>query len=67
MKAKELRKKSDKELNELKKDLDFQFIRAKVMKGVKSQKQGKTNYGIFKELRKHRARILTILKERENE
>ena len=63
MKARELRKKSDEELKEIKKDLEMQLIKAKVQKGAKSKNPKKTNYGIFKELRKGVAQINTILRE----
>lgn len=65
MKINILREKSNKELKEIKKELEMQRIKSLVEKGVKSKKgPRKTNHKIFQEIRRTIARINTILMER---
>ena len=64
MKAENLRKFTNTELLEMRKDLEIELMKCKIQKGVKSKKPKRTNNQIFKELRKNIARINTILNER---
>ncbi len=64
MKINDLRKLTAKELLDLKQDLKIQMMKSQVQKGQASKKGNKkTNYKIFKEIKKTIARINTILNE----
>ncbi|HUS51318.1 MAG TPA: 50S ribosomal protein L29 [Candidatus Paceibacterota bacterium] len=80
MKAKDLRKESTEKLLKMKKDLEFGKIKASTSWGVdnlKKKESGQQNVkgyakagsktSIQKDIRRNIARILTILKEREND